>query len=92
MIKYNLYYYVISIKYVFFRNMVIYCIFKVECDKVSLYKKGVKMIEFKGVKYNCFMELILDVIGGKWKLIIIWYFGKKIMRFNEFKRILLSII
>lgn len=49
------------------------------------------MIEFKGVEYNCSMELTLDIIGGKWKSIIIWHLGKKTMRFNELKRSLPNI-
>lgn len=44
------------------------------------------MLEFKGTKYNCSMELTLDIIGGKWKPIIIWHLGKRTMRFNELKR------
>ena len=44
------------------------------------------MIEFKENKYNCSMELTLDIIGGKWKPIIIWHLGDKTMRFNELKR------
>ncbi|MNM78175.1 HTH-type transcriptional activator HxlR [compost metagenome] len=41
---------------------------------------------FKGIEYNCSMELTLDIIGGKWKPIIIWHLGKETMRFNELKR------
>ena len=44
------------------------------------------MIEFKETEYNCSMELTLDIIGGKWKPIIIWHLGEKTMRFNELKR------
>ncbi len=43
-------------------------------------------MEFRGVKYNCSMELTLEIIGGKWKPIIIWYLREDIMRFNELKR------
>lgn len=49
------------------------------------------MIEFKGNNYNCSMELTLDIIGGKWKPIIIWHLGDKTMRFNELKRTLPNI-
>jgi DNA-binding HxlR family transcriptional regulator len=49
------------------------------------------MIEFKGNEYNCSMELTLDIIGGKWKPVIIWQLGKETMRFNELKRSMPSI-
>lgn len=49
------------------------------------------MIKFKDIEYNCSMELTLDIIGGKWKTIIIWHLGKKTMRFNELKRSLPNI-
>jgi DNA-binding HxlR family transcriptional regulator len=35
-------------------------------------------MEFKGIQYNCSMELTLDIIGGKWKNLIIWNLGKKL--------------
>ncbi|AND83564.1 transcriptional regulator [Clostridium tyrobutyricum] len=44
------------------------------------------MIKFRGVEYNCSMELTLDIIGGKWKSLIIWHLAEKTMRFNELKR------
>lgn len=44
------------------------------------------MINFNGIEYNCSMELTLDIIGGKWKPVIIWYLGKNTMRFNELRR------
>ena len=49
------------------------------------------MMKFNGTEYNCSMELTLDIIGGKWKPIIIWHLGKKTMRFNELKRSLPNI-
>jgi hypothetical protein len=44
------------------------------------------MIKYKGIEYNCSMELTLDMIGGKWKPIIIWYLGQKTMRFRHMKK------
>ena len=46
------------------------------------------MIKFNDIEYNCSMELTLDIIGGKWKPIIIWHLAKKTMRFSELKRTL----
>lgn len=37
--------------------------------------------------YNCHFELTLDVIGGKWKPIIMYYIGQeKVIRYGELKR------
>lgn len=38
-------------------------------------------------QYSCYVELGLDIVGGKWKPIIIYYIGlNKIIRFNELRR------
>lgn len=42
--------------------------------------------------FNCNMELALDIIGGKWKPIIIYYIGNKgPLRYGELKRLIPSI-
>ncbi|MDK2821151.1 MAG: hypothetical protein PWP31_1116 [Clostridia bacterium] len=38
--------------------------------------------------YNCPIEATLDVVGGKWKVIILWYLYEKTMRFSELKKVL----
>lgn len=39
--------------------------------------------------YRCEIELTLELITGKWKALILWNLGNhKIIRFNEFRRIL----
>jgi len=36
--------------------------------------------------YNCYFELTLDVVGGKWKPIILYYIGsREYIRFSELK-------
>ncbi len=45
-----------------------------------------------GKKYTCEMELTLQIIGGKWKLIILYRLGVDgTLRFNELRRILPNI-
>ncbi len=38
--------------------------------------------------YRCEIEITLEIIGGKWKALILWNLANhKIIRFNEFRRI-----
>ncbi|QEK13438.1 helix-turn-helix transcriptional regulator [Crassaminicella thermophila] len=39
--------------------------------------------------YRCEIEITLELISGKWKALILWNLGKhKVIRFNEFRRII----
>jgi DNA-binding HxlR family transcriptional regulator len=44
------------------------------------------MIQYKNNEYQCSMELTLDLIGGKWKSLILWYLGENVIRFSELRR------
>lgn len=44
------------------------------------------MIKFRSTEYHGHMELALDIIGGKWKSLIIWHLGENTLRFSELKR------
>ncbi len=46
------------------------------------------MITFKNIQYQCSMELTLDLIGGKWKALILWHLGESTLRFSELKKTL----
>lgn len=46
------------------------------------------MITFKNTEYQCSMELTLDLIGGKWKALILWHLGENTLRFSELKKTL----
>jgi DNA-binding HxlR family transcriptional regulator len=47
------------------------------------------IINIKNKEYSCSFEIAIDLIGGKWKPIIIWHLGTKgTQRFSELKRLL----
>lgn len=41
-----------------------------------------------GKTYHCPVEAALDVIGGKWKPLILWALGDNVMRFSELQKAL----
>lgn len=46
-----------------------------------------KELFFKGKKYTCTFEITVDLIGGKWKSLILWHLGTKgTLRFNEIRK------
>lgn len=46
------------------------------------------MIEYKGKKYSCNVEVTIDLIGGKWKPVILWHLMHNKKRFNEMRRMI----
>jgi DNA-binding HxlR family transcriptional regulator len=47
------------------------------------------VLNTRNKEYECSFEIAMDLIGGKWKPIIIWHLGTKgTKRFNELKKLL----
>ncbi|MBV7273152.1 helix-turn-helix transcriptional regulator [Clostridiaceae bacterium UIB06] len=45
------------------------------------------MMKIRNKEYTCSMELTLDIIGGKWKTLILWHLGVGgTKRFSEVKK------
>lgn len=58
--------------------------------KYTIKALGVSVLARTGERvFNCEKELTLSVIGGKWKMIIMWYLGKEgTKRFSELKALI----
>lgn len=49
-------------------------------------------LNMKDKEYTCTFEITIDLIGGKWKPIIVWHLGTKgTKRFSELKKLLPNI-
>ncbi len=46
------------------------------------------MIALNDKQYNCHIEVMVDVIGGKWKMLILWNLREGVRRFSELKRLI----
>lgn len=42
--------------------------------------------QYNGKKYNNPVELALDIVGGKWKMPVLWRLNKKVWRYGELKK------
>lgn len=38
--------------------------------------------------YRCSLSLAMELVGGKWKMVILWHLRDKEQRFSELKRLL----
>ena len=48
-------------------------------------------IVLNGKTYHCALDLTIEYIGGKWKLVVLWYLRKEKKRFSELKRLIPAI-
>lgn len=50
------------------------------------------MSHFEDMQFNCEKELTLSIIGGKWKMLILWHLGKEgTKRFGELQKLMPAI-
>lgn len=49
------------------------------------------LIKFKGKIYPCTVSLITDLIGGKWKVVILYYLKDNPKRYNELRKVIPTI-
>lgn len=50
-------------------------------------EKSCKVMKIRNKEYSCSVELTLDIIGGKWKTLILWHLGVDgTKRFSEVKK------
>lgn len=41
-----------------------------------------------GEEFNCPIEVTIGVVGGKWKMLILWHLKDSVKRFNELKKLI----
>lgn len=46
------------------------------------------MINFRNSRYRCASEITLDLISGKWKILILSYLSENTFRFNELQKLM----
>jgi DNA-binding HxlR family transcriptional regulator len=44
--------------------------------------------ELYGKQYHCAMDVTMDFIGGKWKVVVLWYLRNGTLRFGEIKKLI----
>jgi len=58
-------------------------------ERIKTMSSSCNTLELKNKNYTCSFEITIDLIGGKWKPLIIWHLGSKgTQRFNELKRLI----
>lgn len=60
-------------------------VWKILGTSTVLHSGGDTMAEFKE-EYSCSLQLAIDILGGKWKMRIIWYLLEGTQRFSDFSR------
>lgn len=45
------------------------------------------MVTYNNKTYECPLEMTIDLIGGKWKVLLLWHLSNGVLRFNELNRI-----
>ncbi|WP_310395638.1 helix-turn-helix domain-containing protein [Hymenobacter sp.] len=48
-------------------------------------------LDVHGRRYYCQVELAMDLLGGKWKGVILWYLQGDTLRFTELKKQIVTI-
>jgi len=46
------------------------------------------MTDFKSIEYNCPVSATLDMIGGKYKSLILWHLFSATLRFGELRKLI----
>ena len=49
------------------------------------------IINVEDKEYYCPVELAMDVIGGKWRAVILWYLKDNTLRFYELKQVITAV-
>lgn len=45
------------------------------------------MYRWNNKEYKCPVEITIDILGGKWRALIVWHLSKNVLRFSEVQKI-----
>ena len=53
-----------------------------------IYKGKLLTVKLNGKQFHCALDITMDVLGGKWKAVVLWYLRDEALRFSALRRLM----